>query len=508
MMKELATPGVAAFGPDRLEVAAVSAASGGFQTWITLDDTATPIPMAPRPASGLSMAASASGRIDGFYVDEAGNLVHFWALSKAEAVGDDGQGRELHNWLIDAEGDDLPDRLGNRLQFAGTHELVGAGYAPLTPGTILDEHELPMAFAIAADHGLNLVRYTGAGFKQRRLSNLEFASGVGATVAGDRKSIDARVFAFAVERGGRLMYLNQYLQGELDAWSFTPLRDEQYFDAARNGSIPLTIPACLPCTPAVTSRGTDSFDVFVVGIEGTVLHAFGTTWNTSRPADLAWRNLGGKPGGGLTACSWGNDRLDVFMVDEFGLLRHRWYQDSWQPWERWAARDVLIEGGWPAEFSRRVMLFTWLWMRDDENDGADEILTEPLPTEEWLLNPEIDSTDSFVVNRGFGGELRLTGTLKPSANFKGEVELNGFLFFYEGASENTNDLEQTATVKLVIPSGAKTRIAFRLINSEGVEFMIGYPTVELGVDLDALPPSDNDETDQAVIFGVILNEVI
>jgi hypothetical protein len=58
---------------------------------------------------------------------------------------------------------------------------------------------------------------------------------------------------------------------------------------------------------------------------------------------------------------------------------------------------------------------------------------------------------------GWGGEVRAELDLTPSVDDSGRISLQGEARLYEGDTENTQDLEDSRTVNIVIPPGAFAR---------------------------------------------------
>ena len=67
----------------------------------------------------------------------------------------------------------------------------------------------------------------------------------------------------------------------------------------------------LTSSPAATSPGSSSIDVFARGTDGAVWYK---DWNGA--AWSSWHSLGGQipAGTGPAACSWGSGRVDVFVL--------------------------------------------------------------------------------------------------------------------------------------------------------------------------------------------------
>ncbi len=89
--------------------------------------------------------------------------------------------------------------------------------------------------------------------------------------------------------------------------------------------------------PAVCSWGVGRLDLFVITSSRSLMHR----WYANGAWSLDWEDLGAPPSVGFgtefppspAACTWGNDRLDVFAVGGDGQLWHRWFDGQWQAWE-------------------------------------------------------------------------------------------------------------------------------------------------------------------------------
>ena len=75
--------------------------------------------------------------------------------------------------------------------------------------------------------------------------------------------------------------------------------------------------------PAITSWGAERMDLFVRGMDNSLLHS---TWNPSTSWS-DWENLGGPIYSSPAAVSWGPGRIDVFARGAAGNLIHISYQE-------------------------------------------------------------------------------------------------------------------------------------------------------------------------------------
>lgn len=117
------------------------------------------------------------------------------------------------------------------------------------------------------------------------------------------------------------------------SWSaFTSLGMPEVEDAlypAVNVAAPLTGP------PAACSWGPGRMDVFIRGPRGELLHKYwnGTDWSRYEPLGMPIRR-GDQPQGipftgAVAACTWGENRLDVFGRALDGNLYHAWWDRTW-----------------------------------------------------------------------------------------------------------------------------------------------------------------------------------
>ncbi|MBW4506075.1 MAG: S8 family serine peptidase [Scytonematopsis contorta HA4267-MV1] len=80
--------------------------------------------------------------------------------------------------------------------------------------------------------------------------------------------------------------------------------------------------------PAAVSWGEDRIDVFIIGQKRQLLRKFwdGTCWSE-------WEDLGGLFKQGVTVCSWGVNRLDVFAVGADNAMYHKYWDGTcWSEW--------------------------------------------------------------------------------------------------------------------------------------------------------------------------------
>jgi hypothetical protein len=92
-------------------------------------------------------------------------------------------------------------------------------------------------------------------------------------------------------------------------------------------------------TPYAVSWGANRIDLFVRGTDGAI-----GTINTSNGGSSwsGWSSLGaGNMQGPLaspwpaspSAVSWGSGRLDIFEVEQYTRVFHKWYQNGWGGWD-------------------------------------------------------------------------------------------------------------------------------------------------------------------------------
>lgn len=94
--------------------------------------------------------------------------------------------------------------------------------------------------------------------------------------------------------------------------------------------------------PAAVSWGQNRIDVFAVNEAFNLQHQSwdGTTWLT-RWEDLSGPELGNSP----TAISWGENRLDIFGISTDGKLYHLvWDGSQWSSWENLGSPTVGLTG--------------------------------------------------------------------------------------------------------------------------------------------------------------------
>ena len=113
--------------------------------------------------------------------------------------------------------------------------------------------------------------------------------------------------------------------------------------------VPRTFTILPGSSPAVCTWGVGRLDLFIIAAgaggrtPGSLRHLSYTTDAAGNGSwASAWEDLGSPPAGLGTqsqtqpspaACTWGNDRLDVFAVGGDGQLWHIWFDGQWHPWE-------------------------------------------------------------------------------------------------------------------------------------------------------------------------------
>lgn len=94
--------------------------------------------------------------------------------------------------------------------------------------------------------------------------------------------------------------------------------------------------------PSICTWAQGRLDLFVITNLRSLVHRSYTTDATGTGSwSTTWDDLGSPPSVGLgtewppspAACSWGENRLDVFAVGGDGQLWHIWFDGVWHPWE-------------------------------------------------------------------------------------------------------------------------------------------------------------------------------
>jgi hypothetical protein len=79
--------------------------------------------------------------------------------------------------------------------------------------------------------------------------------------------------------------------------------------------------------PAVCSWGSDRLDLFVLGKDYALWHArYDGSWST-------WASLGGSLASYPAAASWGPNRIDIVAFFSDRTVQHTWFDGTWHPWE-------------------------------------------------------------------------------------------------------------------------------------------------------------------------------
>lgn len=100
-----------------------------------------------------------------------------------------------------------------------------------------------------------------------------------------------------------------------------------------------TLPILAGTGPAAASWGEGRIDLFVVGQDNFLHHAWFDTENQGTGAwSPSWENLGAPPDGVLivnspSVSAWSEGRLDVFACGTDQALWHIWFDGIWHPWE-------------------------------------------------------------------------------------------------------------------------------------------------------------------------------
>ena len=151
------------------------------------------------------------------------------------------------------------------------------------------------------------------------------SAGLGACSCGNK-----RLAVFARGISGDLLL--KFWDGK--AWSaFTSLGSPQQPDAIYPA---VTVPVPLTGPPAACSWGANRIDVFARGAHGELLHRSwdGKDWSSF---DSLWMPQAGTGSdarsipftGMVSACTWGEARLDVFARAADGNIYHAWWDGSW-----------------------------------------------------------------------------------------------------------------------------------------------------------------------------------
>jgi len=84
-------------------------------------------------------------------------------------------------------------------------------------------------------------------------------------------------------------------------------------------------------SPAVVSWGENRLDVFVVGTNKNLYHK---AWNGAawEPSATGYDDLGGECFSAPVGASWGPNRLDIFVIGpEQNLYNKAWNGTAWEP---------------------------------------------------------------------------------------------------------------------------------------------------------------------------------
>jgi hypothetical protein len=134
--------------------------------------------------------------------------------------------------------------------------------------------------------------------------------------------------------------------------------DNGTFSAWQDWGMPAGTPY-INLGPTAASWGPGRIDLYIIGGEGTphLWHGYCTNTTQCNTAPQNWNDWGtGPPGkvlfGYPSATSWGDQRLDVFVMQTDGNVGHRWYDHGSFGWDTWAkptqgslASDVAAVGG-------------------------------------------------------------------------------------------------------------------------------------------------------------------
>ena len=116
-------------------------------------------------------------------------------------------------------------------------------------------------------------------------------------------------------------------------------------------------------SPTIASWAPGRLDVFVRDQLGQLKHG----WSDNAGATWAWETFAGQVTGDPTAVSWGYGRIDLFTAapeSSAGILQHQWWDGaSWSGWRPWTDPDMLAMSSAPTVTSAATDQLD-LWYRD------------------------------------------------------------------------------------------------------------------------------------------------
>jgi hypothetical protein len=168
----------------------------------------------------------------------------------------------------------------------------------------------------------------------------------------------------------------------------------------------------------------------------------------------SWTSLGGQLAAntGPAACSWGADRLDVFVQGTNGGLYHKWYAGGWSGWENLGGKLTSSPGAATAS-SSRIDAFVrggdnGLWQKT--YNGAWSGWTSPgsmsqANTQTIYYVPQAGST---WANRGTAGAsydayVSTPSLFRTQSNgypYWGDIGQNDFIYIPAGSATNNQNV--------------------------------------------------------------------
>jgi hypothetical protein len=148
--------------------------------------------------------------------------------------------------------------------------------------------------------------------------------------------------------------------------------------------------------PAAVSWGANRIDIFTLGIDNGVYHA----WGDGTSEWKGWENLGGPCIQGVAAASRGVNRLDLFAIstDTVGTDNHLYYRSgngsNWSRWENLGGACISAPTA-VAQGEKRLDVFVvgtrsaiWQksWVKGDDTLGVSEVPTGMVETTLTMVN--------------------------------------------------------------------------------------------------------------------------
>ncbi|KAI4166121.1 MAG: hypothetical protein LQ342_000007 [Letrouitia transgressa] len=123
--------------------------------------------------------------------------------------------------------------------------------------------------------------------------------------------------------------------------------------------------------------------------------------------------------------------------------------------------DIVLQD--PPDFYREVVVRGSLRIKDDETFG-DDIKTYAVYHDGIFLEPFATHAEQYH-EQGHGGEIRVEVRMAFDWKFPGDLEGSINVKFFEGASEDTDDLEDNKTVTFQVARGATETVKVHVENS-------------------------------------------